>query len=227
MQISDRSYGGKIFRPEPEVFISDDRNTLIVATPWGQSAIAKDFIDLVMTYWRDSINDTEKTTIYVPDDGLDDNEHLFKMAILAAHEDLRDKYNDEELTAGLEVLCIHKNQQKISWFQLGAPSLILLREQSMMPLFHPVDFSYDFSTPEETLPPLPKELLGVQKQIQLGSGRLKIHKGDRFLLVSRSYIPSALFQEESASTVDLDNATKVFATDNESHPFWLALLLMD
>lgn len=227
MQLSTRPYGGKLFRPIPEVHISEDQTLVIVATPWGNNSIAKDFINGVTTYWRDSSRDTNKTSSYTPDDGLSHTEHLFKMAVMAVHEDLKDKYNEEELSAGLEVLCLLKNQQKLCWFQVGGPSLVLVREKSMLPLFHPVDFSHDFSTPEMSLAPLPKDLLGVQQQVNLTVGGMKLHKGDRFLMVSRTSIPSSFFQTMNPETMTLDEATLHFAKDNENQPFWLGLLLVD
>ncbi|MCB9073292.1 MAG: hypothetical protein H6623_06690 [Bdellovibrionaceae bacterium] len=227
MKITDRSYGGKIFRPHPEVFINDEQTLFIAATPWGQSAIAKDFIDLVTDYWRDAINDPQKTSVYQSGDVLDAQEHLFKMSILAAHEDIHDKYNDGELLAGLEFVCFLKHNNKLSWFQVGAPTAVLLRNNAMTPLFHPVDFSFDFSTPQETLPPLPKELLGLQKQLQIYTGKIRLQEHDRFLLVSRSYIPSQFFQNQTPESLSLDSATAILAQENQEHPFWIALLLMD
>lgn len=227
MQITTRPYGGKLFRPQPEVHISDDQSLIIIATPWGNADIAKDFITGVTTFWRDSTRDSEKTSAYTPDDGLSHSEHLFKMAVLAVHEDLKDKYNEEDLSAGLEILCLLRDQQKISWFQVGSPSLVLLRDKTMLPIYHTIDFSHDFSTPDNTLPPLPKELLGVQQQVNLSVGGMKLKKGDRFLLVSRSYIPSDFFQSLNSETMTLDTATALFANENENQPFWLGLLLVD
>ncbi|MCC6137599.1 MAG: hypothetical protein IT287_03135 [Bdellovibrionaceae bacterium] len=229
MQLTTRPYGGKLFRPLPEVHISDDQTMIIIATPWGNSAIAKDFISGVTTYWRDSTRDPEKTTTssYIPDDGLSQEEHLFKMAVLAVHEDLKEKYNEEDLSAGLEVLCLLKHQQKLSWFQVGAPSLVLVRDNSILPLYHPIDFSYDFSNSERLLAPLPKDLLGLQQHVSLGVGGLKWRKGDRFLLVSRSYIPSSFFESITPATLTLDSASELFAKESENQPFWLGLLLVD
>jgi serine/threonine protein phosphatase PrpC len=227
MQITTRPYGGKLFRPSPEVHVSDDQSLVIIATPWGNTDIAKDFINGVTSIWRESTQDSEKTTTYAPDDGLSQAEHLFKMAVLAVHEDLKEKYNEDELSAGLEILCLLRHQEKISWFHVGAPSLVLIRDKSMMPLFHSIDFSHDFSAPEETLAPLPKELLGVQQQVNLNVGGMKLQKGDRFFMVSRSHIPSEFFRTLSPETISLDEASLLLAKDNENQPFWLGLLLMD
>lgn len=227
MQITSRPYGGKLFRPLPEVHLSEDHTLLIIATPWGNSSIAKDFINGVTTYWRDSAREANKNPMYAQDDGLSATEHLLKMAILAVHEDLKDKYNEEGLAAGLEVLCLLKDQKKLAWFQVGSPALVLMREKTFLPLFHPVDFSHDFSTPELSLPPLPKELLGVQQQVNLTVGGMKLHTGDRFLIVSRNSIPGKFFQTVDPETMTLDSASQIFAEDNEDQPFWVGLLLVD
>lgn len=226
MRLETRPYGGRLFRPEPEVHISDDHSVVIVATPWGNPQIAKDFISIFLNHWRDAQHDTQKT-VSLMDDSLSLPEHLFKLSLLAAHEDIKDKYNDEELSAAVEVLCLLKNQKKLTWFQVGAPSMVLIRSHELLPLFHNTDFSHDYSNAEQQLPPLPKNLLGLQQRLNIGIGNLKYKSGDRLLLVSRYSIPFSFFQQINGDNVDLDAITHLFATDNADQPFWLGLISVD
>ncbi len=222
MQLQERSYGGQLFRPRPEVFFSDDRRLCIVATPWGPAQAAKDFIDLVSQQMRDADNDPDKTVVFLKMDSLDLQENRLRMAILSAHEDIRDKYNDDGLSAGLEILCLIKNDKKVTWFQLGAPFTSILRHNTIIPIHHPIDLSFDFSR-NKVLPPLPKDLIGLPSHVHLEMGSFRADKDDRLMLISRSYVPHSLFLQEPAQ-ITLESITKTLSEDHQDHPFWVGLL---
>lgn len=222
MQLIERSYGGKLFRPRPEVYVSDDQQLLIIATPWGPAITAREFIDIVSTRWRESGSDPDKTANYSIFDSMDADENRLRMAIQAAHEDIKDKYNDEEIVAGLEVLCILRNDRKITWFQVGTPFTSIIRDNKLFPVHHPVDLSFDLST-DKALPPLPKELLGFQNQVNIECGNFRAKKNDKLLFISRSYVPFEFFQM-APSTLDIENVTATLAQENEDHPFWIGIL---
>ena len=226
MRLDTRPYGGQLFRPEPEVYISDDQSVVIIATPWGNPKVAKDFISIFLNHWRDS--KTEAQNHLSPlEDNLTLPEYLFKLSLLAAHEDIKDKYNDEELSAATEVLCLFKNQQKLTWFHVGSPSVILVRGNELLPLFHNTDLSHDYSTPEKHLAPLPKNLLGLQQNLNIGVGNIRYKPGDRLLMVSRYAIPFSFFQQIHADNLELNTITHLLAADNVDQPFWLGLLFVD
>lgn len=222
MHIQERSYGGKLFRPRPEVYVSDDKNLVIIATPWGPEQVAKDFIDMVSTLMREGETDPDKTAVFLKSDSLDEQENRLRMSIMTVHEDLHDKYNEDTVTAGVEILCLIRNERRVTWFQLGAPFTTLIRHKTVLPIHHPIDLSFDFST-QKTLPPLPKELLGLQNYVHLESGSFRWQKEDRLLLISRSYIPQSLFQN-NPQDMDLDQITALLAQDHQDHPFWIATL---
>jgi len=222
MQLDERSYGGQLFRPRPEVHLSDDKRLLIVATPWGPAQVAKDFIELVSNQMREGDNDPEQTVAFLKIDSLDVTENRLRMAIMSAHEDLRDKYNDETVTAGLEVLCLLRTEKKVTWFQLGAPFTSILRGHKIIPVHHPLDLSFDYSR-ERVLPPLPKELICLQNHVHLEMGSFRLDHQDKILMISRSYVPYNLFQYDPQD-MTVDNVTKVLSEDNQDHPFWVGIL---
>jgi len=222
MQLQERSYGGQLFRPRPEVFVSEDKNLLIIATPWGPAQAAKEFITSVSTQLRDAESDPEKTVAFLKIESLDSQENRLRMAIMSAHEDLRDKYNEDSATAGLEVICLMKNDKKVTWFQVGAPFTSILRDNKILPVHHPLDLSFDFSR-NRVLPPLPKELLGMQNHLHLEVGTFRWQHKDKLLLVSRSYVPYDLFKQ-APQEMSLDSITKVLSEDNQDHPFWVGIL---
>ena len=222
MDFTERSYGGKLFRPRPEVFISDDKNFFIVATPWGHRRIAQVFIERVTSELQDFSVDPDHTVFSMPSDTMNEKENRLRLVLLSLHEDLREEFNSETLTSGLEILCLLKDENKISWFKIGAPFLAVLRSSQILPLHHPVDLSFDHST-TETLPPLPKQLYGLSQHTSIEHGNLMYRNGDRLLLVARSYMPFSTLQIKP-DEMTLDNITLSLACDNEDQPFWLCLL---
>ena len=222
MEFSERSYGGKLFRPRPEVFISNDKKLFIVATPWGPRRIAQVFIERVTSELQDFSVDPDHTVFSVPSDTLSEKENRLRLVLLSLHEDLREEFNSETLTSGLEILCVLKDENKLSWFKIGAPFLAVLRASQILPLHHPVDLSFDHST-TETLPPLPKQLYGLSQHSSIEHGNLMHREGDRLLMVARSYVPFSTLQIKP-DEMNLDNITLSLANDNEDQPFWLGLL---
>jgi hypothetical protein len=222
MQLQERSYGGQLFRPRPEIHISDNNSLVIIATPWGPAEAAKDFIELVTASLRNADSDPDQTVVFLKVDTLSTQENNLRMAIMSAHEDIRDKYNDDVASAGLEVFCLIKNEKKVTWFQMGAPATSLIRENKHIPIHHPLDLSFDFSR-TKVLPPLPKDLIGLQNHIHLELGTFRWRHNDKLLLISRSYVPYELFKHEPQE-LNLDSVTKILSEDNQDHPFWLGIL---
>jgi hypothetical protein len=147
------------------------------------------------------------------------------MAIMTAHEDIRDKYNDDSASAGLEIFCLIRTEKKVTWFQLGAPFTSILRENKIIPIHHPLDLSFDYSR-TRVLPPLPKDLLGLQNFVNLEMGSFRAAHDDRILMISRSYVPHDLFKYAPAD-MTVENVTKVLSEDNQDHPFWVGILNFD
>lgn len=222
MQVDERSYGGKLFRPAPVVQASNDERVLFIATPWGDPKIAEDFIEMALNHLNSAQEDPDRTVVFARSESLNREENQMQEAILATHAEMNRKYNDDELRAGVEVLCLLKSHNKITWFQVGAPYLSIIRKDKLIPVHHPIDLSFDYSK-GETLPPLPKTLIGVQQQVHIGVGTLRIHKEDRLLLVARSYVPYELFKQDPQA-LDLDSVSRSLAADNTDLPFWAAII---
>lgn len=237
MNFQERSYGGKLFRPRPEFHMAENSTLLIIATPWGNPQAATDFIETVSTQLRASNESNDQNVISMQIEGLNVSETLLRKAIFKAHDNVLEKFNDQVLSAGVEFICFLKNGPNITWFKVGAPFFCIIRDKTIMPLNHPVDYCFDYLIPEQLpgiaiprkdpLPeppfaPLPKHMLGTHEQLHVESGTLRVSKGDRFLFISRSYVPGSLMAMD-ASKITLDSATLTLAKDNEDMPFWIAL----
>ncbi len=223
MKLTERSYGGKIFRPRPRTFLSDDKNLLVIATPWGPRRMADVFLERIASEAQNPLSDPDLTILSTSNDIFNERENRLRLGLLSLHEDLREEFNAETLTSGLEILCLLRTHNKICWFQVGAPYLGLMRTPQHLPLYHPVDLSFDHSTPEKILPPLPRNLFGFSSHSSLEQGHFMQKPGDRLLLISRSYVPQSVFSLNTED-VSLDTVTQHLAQDHEEQPFWLGLI---
>jgi hypothetical protein len=222
MQLTERSYGGKLFRPRPEVLIADDKSFMVIATPWGPRRMAQMFIEKIATEMQNTVADPDLTMVAASVDYMNDKENSLRMALLKIHEDLREEFNAESLTSGLEIFCLLRNQKKVSWYQLGSPFVAILRDSVLTPLHNPLDLSFDYSD-KKTLAPLPRQLFGISQQIHLEQGSFLQKDNDRLLLIARSSVPSEVVSL-APQEVSLETVTQLLAKNNAEQPFWLALL---
>jgi hypothetical protein len=222
MQLTERSYGGKLFRPRPEIFVSEDKSFLVIATPWGSRRMAQLFIEKIGAEMQNTTADPDLTVVASSVDFLNDKENSLRRALLAAHEDMREEFNSESLSSGLEIFCLLRHQKKVSWYQLGAPFVSILRDHLAVPLHNPLDLSFDHSQ-QTTLAPLPRQLFGISQQIHIEHGSFLQKPNDRLLLIARSFVPSEVVSLRPEE-VSLDHVTELLAKDNAEQPFWLALV---
>ena len=223
MQLTERSYGGKIFRPRPRIFLSDDKNLLVIATPWGPRRMADVFLERIAGEAQNPLSDPDLTILSTSNDIFNERENRLRLGLLNLHDDLREEFNSETLTSGLEILCLLRTHNKLCWFQVGAPFVGLVRDSHHLPLYHPVDLSFDHSTADKILPPLPRNLFGFSSFSSLEQGHFMQKPGDRLLLISRSYVPQAVFSLPGEE-MSLDSVTQLLAKDHEDQPFWLGLI---
>lgn len=222
MNIEHRIYGGKFFRPEPVIEKSADGSTLFIATPWGPPEVATEFVESCINHLQSTQEDPDKTLIFTKKKQVTSGFSQVRESILRGHADILKKYNEEELTAGVELLCLYKSNNSIAWLQVGAPFFAILNEASLLPINHPIDLSYDY-TKDATLPPLPKALIGIDNAPQIMHGQFLLKEHDRLLLVARSYLPHAVFSTDPQS-IDLESLSLTLAQDNEDLPFWAGVV---
>ena len=108
MNINSRSYGGKLFRPTPEVFKRED-GLLVIAMPWGPKDSAKSFIKTVSEYCSTRENDLEVTLPFGVLPSLSPLANRLRTALLIANDQLYSEENNSEYQSGVEALAIWRD----------------------------------------------------------------------------------------------------------------------
>ncbi|MCY4513299.1 MAG: hypothetical protein OXB86_06390 [Bdellovibrionales bacterium] len=225
MELKFQSFGGKIFRPQPEVLVHKELGLFAVVTPWGPQFQTKEVLSSLIQNYETYSSDEEVTAVYSPLNSLSPEENVFRQAVLSCNEQVFKEQNKEsEYTFGYEMVCGVVRQQQILFIQVGHPYIYLDRSDiPLQPMGHVLDLASGFSRLPQNPPPLPSQLLGLYSDMHFSVFRLPVEKTDRLLFISRSFIPVSVITAPRKERT-LNRIARCLAEDNQNIPFWIGLL---
>lgn len=226
MELKERSYNTKIFRPKPVIRWELDQQLLMIATNWGSSDSVQKILDEIAKYVTAAQGDVEVTTPFAVLPQLTSQANSLRIATLLANEITFRTDNRNEFTAGIEICLILKTKNQLSWLQVGQPHLYYQRKNSLpQPLSMVPDLSFDIILGDESTSPLPKDLIGIESILSPSTGHCLIQPGDQLLLVSRSEVPVQL-TNQPLSSESLSDLTLSLSEKKPESPFWLGLVTL-
>ncbi len=222
----ERSYGGKMIRPKPEVYIADDNGFGAIVTPWGPRHVANRVIEILRDHTMSARQDLEATSPFQKLSCLSASANSLRVALMLANDYLYRDDNKSEFVAGVEVLVFAKFHNELSIAQVGAPSLMLARQgMPLLPLCTQIDLSTEMSGPSRSLAPLPSNLLGLHSTTNLTVLSVRVQPDDHLIFLSHSFstqLPRPL-QDGAPS---LNTITETLAKQSPELPFWLGVLTL-
>lgn len=226
IKISERSYGGKKFRPNTEVDFESSNNLLLCVTSWGQKEISTRVTESIKSFISMSGDDTERTMLYAKKDTLNRMGNALRMAVISASEKIYKEFNQDEYTSGFEIFAAIQEGPQWIYVSCGQPSLVLCRKSmGIIPLFQSIDLNV-INPQSSILNPLPNHLLGLGQHPPIHYGNIRLKKNDRLALISRTYLPNSFFKMP-VSDFNSDNISQSLANDQLDTPFWLGLIDID
>ncbi len=226
IKISERSYGGKKFRPPVIVDFEKSNNLLLCVTPWGQPDIADKVIQSVKSFVTMAFEDTELTVPYARKENLQQMGNILRMAVIMASEKIFNEFNKEEYTSGFEVFAAVQDGPQWIYVSCGQPSLVINRkDMGSVPLSQAVDLNV-LTLRNSILDPLPNQLLGLGQHPPIQYGNVYLKDTDKLALISRTYLPNQFF-ELNRERFNSDEIAKTLAKENQEVPFWLGFIDVD
>lgn len=224
MKLQERSYSGKVIRPKPHVHVEDDGSLLILATSWGQAEHAVLAANEVAKYVNAAKEDIEVTSHFEFMTCLSDEANYVRTALLIANEALYRGENRREYSSGVELLALFRRGQQVAWAHVGSPSLFIQRKnQNLQPLSIAQDLSSEISSPEELMPALPGQLLGLDPTCDVRTGHVLLNAEDQLILLSSAQVAPALWCHGTAPW-DIASVTQRMIQESPSSAFWLGLV---
>lgn len=224
MKVSERSFGGKLFRPKPEVFHEDNGNIVIIATPWGPRSSAQKAVQHIVDFIQSSRDDSEVTSPFERLTCLTPLGNNLRVALMLTNDMIYQEENREEYRSGLEMVAIAKTETELVFAQIGAPHVFIDRPGLNLSMLQGAsDFSLLMSPSGKLYPPLPSQLLGLHTTSNFVIHSLRPYPTDRLVLLSRSTVPPDFYSLPKKSR-DLESLTEVLAQADENSPFWLGVV---
>jgi len=135
--------------------------------------------------------------------------------------------NKDLFRSGYELFALAAEGPEVCFSQMGLPAVFLDRpNSSLLPLTPCYDLASEFSHAEQSLPPLPSKLIGVDGHSDFQMQSLRLQKGESLILVSRSFLPNDFFTLQYGSR-NLEKISEILSKDNEGLPFWIGILTYD
>ncbi len=223
---SERSYGGKKFRPSTVVYKENPNQLIICVTTWGRSDVAEKVIESIKNFVSMASDDEDLTLAYERKENLHKMGNILRMAVITASEKIYTQFNTDEYNTGFEIFAAVKDGPQWIYVSCGQPSLILYRQGlGILPLTQAIDLNV-LTLNKSILEPLPSQLLGLGQNPPIQYGNIRLQNKDRLALISRTYLPSDFFKLKE-NEFSQDHISRILAHDHQEIPFWLGLLTIN
>lgn len=223
MNVLQRAYRGKSFRPSPFVHQEEDGSLLLVITSWGQHSSAERARDVVADFILSSRNDQEATSPFQKMTCLTPLANNVRVAMMLLNDTLYREENRDEYTEGLEILICARHENELTIAQVGQPFVFLNRKGfPIQTLSSGLDLASEISQAPELLAPLPHTLLGLYSTSNFLLQSFRVQDQDQLILLSRSHFPQE-FLHLSSQQRTLEQLSKVLATEHPDVPYWLGV----
>jgi hypothetical protein len=224
MDILQRSYGGKMLRPTPEVEIHDDVSFGAIVTSWGPRQAATRTIEILRDFVLSARQDVEATSPFQKLSCLSPLANNLRVAIMLVNDTLYREDNKAEYISGVEVLVFACVQGELAFAQIGSPHLLLAREGlPLIPLSVQMDLSAEMSGPKRLLSPLPQNMIGLHTTSNMNISSFKVQPKDKLIFLSHSLIAQSL-SKISYNNSDFDGISDSLAKQYPDLPFWLGMV---
>lgn len=226
INIEERSYGGKKFRPQAHIDFEPSSNLLLCVTPWGQHDIGPKVAQIIKSFVTMAKEDTELTVPYARKENLHQMGNVLRMAVIMASEKIFNEFNSDEYSVGFEIFAAIQDGPQWIYVSCGQPSLVLSRDgMGMITINQSIDLNV-LTLKSSILDPLPNQILGLGQNPPIQYGNLRLRPSDRLALISRTYLPNEFFSMASAD-FNSEYISQALAQDNQDVPFWLGFISLD
>jgi hypothetical protein len=226
MNIQERSFSGKTFRPIPKSYLSGNKKLITVITPWGQEAMStQEVFESIETQYSLLSEDIESTHPFPKKISLTPTENNMGTSVTLTNEKIFNKINTAEYSMGFELFFATIVNNILTFIQIGQPLILIDRpHQHLCSIGQIIDPSLNILKNKNTInTPLPHQLLGIHEDISFHPLFFHFQPEDRLILLNRNTIPTPWFTLKREERT-LDNLSQQAAKDNPTAPFWLAIL---
>lgn len=220
IKLRQRSYtNGQVFRPKPIIIERAESHLLVIATPWGPLECAQRAAEIIVEQFE-LLSGEDVTSTFDSLPTLSAPANRLRKGVLMANQYLYKTENAKILKAAVEVVAIHYDHGVLSWAHVGGPHLILNDGKNI----HPVAYDADWSCQSDNQGPLFAQALGMENNVPIHLGSLRMAADTQALVISRSTLPSSVF---GSNNFDLDSVLDKLVLDDAEAPCWVGVVELE
>lgn len=213
MKLSQSSYtNGLYFRPKPVVIDRPDSHLLIVATGWGPLEVTQRAAEMVVEQFE-LLSKDDVTTAFEVMSSVSSPANRLVNGVRMANQHLFKIENAKQWKTAVEMTAIHYEHGVLSWVHVGSPHILFHDGQAV----HPLAYVVDWVGQSENRGPLFSEALGMEANVNLVVGSVRLQRAGQLCLISRSGLPKAIYQVQG---FDPSEVQHMMVDDDADAPFW-------
>lgn len=205
--------------PKVEVVIEKTEKLALIGIPWGSPEPVGPGLKKVLDYFIAAKEDNEATSPFPKYPQLPTLLNNLQVGTLLFNDSLNKEVNHEEYRTGVEYMAFYVSGEELGWVSLGGPSLLLSKKDGQIIALE--TNSNWASSSKHKLASLPKDYLGIYKQIHLRMGYSKIEKGDKLLLIYSNEISPLSWKPVNNQNLLKDFVETNFEEDKDKS-YWVA-----
>ncbi len=227
MNIQERSFSGRVFRPRPEIHCEANGNLCVIATPWGARSAAKKAVQTIVDFFHSAHSDKEVTSPFQTMTCLSPMANNLRVSVMLANDLIYREDNRAEYQVGVELFVAARSESDCIWVQVGGPHVLLDRKGfDLNHIGACADLSLAHSNNEGLLAPLPGNFLGIASTTNFAVQSLRLNVEDQIVLVHRTVVPPKMLAM-SPKERSLQSYSNCLARQSADMPFWLGILNFD
>lgn len=217
MEIIEKSYSGKHFKPAPKVYQSQDQELMSIITTWGEGVQRESIHTELSKFIFAAQGDFEVTTPFEFNTALSKDSNSLRMAALISNDYLYRAENKDDIRTCYEILILFKNKNTLSWLQIGNPNVILVRNNLI-----PISFSTGTDSKSFNSLILPNQFYGIDMHCHFQVGSIELLEGDKILLCNNSILSPENWGLNNKSGLDVFFKNQI--KFNSEIPFWMGMI---
>ena len=163
--------------PATNVLSLLDNQLLLILRAWGSAEHNQKFVDEVLHYLSSTQADLDLTTPFDYQENLSELANRTRVSLLLAHDYFYRNENKNEYLVGFEATALFKSKGEVAWSSVGRFGVGKIEDNS-------VRFFFNNGSDLDNECLFPVQLIGIEREIDISSGSMKLETDDRVIVVS-------------------------------------------
>lgn len=226
MKIKQHSYFHKGMRiPKPENLEINREKLIISSIPWGHRDNIANYVQKLADFFVAAKDDAEATSPFPRFPQYSNSLNNLQIAMQVVNENLFKQKNQDELQTGLEIIACYRDNKEFGWVSYGGANLILWKNSGDLRIIHHANNLA--SHRDQNCPPLPKNMLGVHRNIHPHIESIQLEEGDKVFLLYSSRLNPFHIESLNSSERSLNSLVNQLFEKDPKESFWLAEIDMN